>query len=72
MELSHKARLPRNRKALPASLPLFAWADLRSAHPKSLAFPRSARVLSRRFGLPMASARAIAELAGLSLEPGNV
>jgi hypothetical protein len=50
------------------TLPLFAWAISWPDNHQPLTLPRAAHVVARRFGLPAARARVVAELAGISLE----
>jgi hypothetical protein len=49
-------------------LPLFAWADARQDNHQPVNLPSAARIVARRFGLPIPRARVIAELAGFPLE----
>ncbi len=55
-KIRHRAK---RRNSFP--LPLLAWAEARDRRPH----PRAARVLARRFGLPLATAATVAELAGI-------
>lgn len=57
---SSKAR----KRAEPASLPLFDYANANRVRD----LPLSARRLARRWGLSPATARNVAELAGFSME----
>lgn len=50
------------------TLPLFAWAISRPDNHEPLTLLRAVHVVARRFGLPAARARVVAELAGISLE----
>ena len=65
MEIKHSTGLPRDA----SGLPLFLWADSRSAKTVLLNdLPPAARRVALRFGVPPHRARVIAELAGFPLE----
>jgi hypothetical protein len=61
----------RNRRSATGAMPLFAWADTRPGNYQSVHLPRAAQLVARRFGLPMARAQFIAELAGFPMEAAN-
>ena len=59
------------RRARTASFPLLDWAEAQHEITLSLPFPRAARFVARRFGLPPTRARVVAELAGYPMEAAN-
>ena len=50
------------------TLPLFVWANAQRDSHQPVNLPRAARLVASRFGLPIARARIIAELAGFPME----
>jgi hypothetical protein len=74
MKTNTKPRTARKALALPfGELPLFKWADARPPrYTDTLASSRAVNMLARRFGLPVALARAVAENAGYPVEAAHV